>query len=104
MTREAGLAVELYGIGCAVADYDNDGFADIYVAAVGADKLFRNLGNGKVQDVTARAGVGDPGFGTSAAWLDYDRDGRLDLFVANYVEWSPAASASSVKVPLPLFL
>ncbi|HEX8474122.1 MAG TPA: CRTAC1 family protein [Pyrinomonadaceae bacterium] len=88
VTREAGLAVELYGIGCAVADYDNDGFADIFVTAVGADKLFRNLGNGKFQDVTARAGVGDPGFGTSAAWFDYDKDGKLDLFVANYVEWS----------------
>jgi hypothetical protein len=89
VTREAGLAVELYGIGCAVGDYDNDGFPDIYVTAVGPDKLFRNLGNGKFQDVTQRAGVGDPGFGTSAAWFDYDRDGRLDLFVANYVEWSP---------------
>ncbi|HEU4597795.1 MAG TPA: CRTAC1 family protein [Pyrinomonadaceae bacterium] len=90
VTREAGLAVELYGIGCAVADYDNDGLADIFVTAVGPDKLFRNVGGGKFQDVTPRAGVGDPGFGTSAAWLDYDRDGRLDLFVANYVEWSPA--------------
>jgi hypothetical protein len=89
VTREAGLAVELYGIGCAVGDYDADGFADILITAVGADKLFRNLGNGKFQDVTARAGVGDPGFGTSAAWFDYDADGRLDLFVANYVEWSP---------------
>jgi enediyne biosynthesis protein E4 len=89
VTREAGLAVELYGIGCAVADYDNDGQPDIYVTAVGPDKLFRNLGGGRFQDVTQSARVGDPGFGTSAAWLDYDRDGRLDLFVANYVEWSP---------------
>ncbi|MGH9942498.1 MAG: CRTAC1 family protein, partial [Pyrinomonadaceae bacterium] len=89
VTRAAGLAVEMYGIGCAVADYDNDGFTDIFVTAVGPDKLFRNLGNGKFQDVTARAGVGDPGFGTSAAWLDYDTDGKLDLFVANYVQWSP---------------
>ncbi len=94
VTREAGLAFELYGIGCAVADYDNDGFADIYVTAIGPDKLFRNLGAGKFQDVTQRAGVGDPGFGTSAAWLDYDRDGRLDLFVANYVEWSPETDVS----------
>ncbi|HEV2707671.1 MAG TPA: CRTAC1 family protein [Pyrinomonadaceae bacterium] len=89
VTREAGLGVELYGIGCAVGDYDNDGFSDIFITAVGADKLFRNLGDGKFQDVTARAGVGDTGFGTSAAWFDYDADGRLDLFVANYVEWSP---------------
>ncbi|HYE16434.1 MAG TPA: CRTAC1 family protein, partial [Pyrinomonadaceae bacterium] len=89
VTREAGLAQVIYGIGCAVGDYDNDGFADIFITAVGPDQLFRNLGNGKFQNVTQRAGVGDPGFGTSAAWLDYDRDGRLDLFVANYVEWSP---------------
>jgi enediyne biosynthesis protein E4 len=88
-TREAGLGANVYGIGCAVADYDNDGFEDIYITALGPDKLYRNLGNGKFQDVTAKAGVGDPGFGTSAAWFDYDRDGRLDLFVANYVEWSP---------------
>ncbi|HUE84237.1 MAG TPA: CRTAC1 family protein [Pyrinomonadaceae bacterium] len=88
VTREAGLAVPIYGIGCAVADYDNDGFVDIYITAVGPNKLFRNLGNGKFQDVSQRAGVADPGFGASAAWFDYDRDGKLDLFVANYVEWT----------------
>ena len=91
VTREAGLASNVYGIGCAVGDYDNDGNADVFITAVGPDRLYRNLGGGKFQDVTARAGVGDPGFGTSAAWFDYDRDGRLDLFVANYVEWSPEA-------------
>jgi hypothetical protein len=89
VTREAGLAAPLYGIGVAAGDYDNDGRPDIYVTAVGPDKLFRNAGGGRFEDVTQRAGVGDPGFGTSAAWFDYDRDGRLDLFVANYVEWSP---------------
>jgi enediyne biosynthesis protein E4 len=89
VTREAGLAAPIYGIGAAVGDYDGDGLADIYVTAVGPDRLYRNAGGGKFQDVTQRAGVGDPGFGTSAAFLDYDRDGRLDLFVANYVEWSP---------------
>src|SRR5687767_16809 len=89
VTREAGLASNLYGIGCAVGDYDNDGFADIFITAVGPDRLYRNNGNGTFADVTARAGVGDPGFGTSAAWFDYDADGKLDLFVANYVQWSP---------------
>jgi hypothetical protein len=88
VTKEAGLAVEMYGIGCAVADYDNDGFDDIYITCLGGNHLFRNLGNGKFQDVTAKAGVGDPGFSTSAIWFDYDKDGRLDLFVCNYVEWS----------------
>jgi len=88
VTRQAGLAIEMYGIGVAVADYDNDGNDDIYITCVGPNHLFRNLGGGKFADVTARAGVGDPGFSTSAAWFDYDNDGRLDLFVANYVDWS----------------
>jgi hypothetical protein len=88
MTKEAGLAVELYGIGCTVADYDNDGLVDIYITCLGPNHLFRNLGNGRFTDVTAKAGVGDTGFSTSAAWVDYDRDGRLDLFVCNYVEWA----------------
>ncbi len=88
VTQQAGLGVEMYGIGVAVADYDNDGFDDVYVTCVGNNHLFRNLGNGKFGDVTARAGVTEPGFSTSAAWFDYDNDGKLDLFVGNYVEWS----------------
>jgi len=88
VTRQAGLAVEMYGIGVAVADYDNDGNDDIYITCVGPNHLFRNLGGGKFADVTARAGVGDPGFSTSAVWFDYDNDGKLDLFVGNYVDWS----------------
>ncbi|HEX6731003.1 MAG TPA: CRTAC1 family protein [Pyrinomonadaceae bacterium] len=88
VTGEAGLGIEMYGIGAAIGDYDNDGNSDIYITCVGPNRLFRNLGNGKFADVTTRAGVGDPGFSTSAAWLDYDNDGKLDLFVCNYVEWS----------------
>ena len=88
VTRQAGLAVAMYGIGVAVADYDNDGNEDIYIACLGPNHLFRNLGNSKFADVTVRAGVGDPSFSTAAVWFDYDNDGRLDLFVANYVEWS----------------
>ena len=88
VTRAAGLAVEMYGLGCAVADYDNDGFDDVYVTCLGANRLFRNLGSGKFQDVTAKAGVGDPSFSSSAIWFDYDKDGKLDLYVCNYVEWS----------------
>jgi hypothetical protein len=90
VTREAGLAVESYGLGCAVADYDNDGFADIYLTTVGSNHLFRNLGNGKFADVTLKAGVADPGFSTSAVWFDYDNDGKLDLFVTHYIDWSIA--------------
>jgi enediyne biosynthesis protein E4 len=88
VTRGSGLDVELYGLGVAAADYDNDGKVDVYLTALGGNKLFRNLGGGKFQDVTARAGVQDGGFSTSAAFFDYDKDGKLDLFVCNYVDWS----------------
>jgi hypothetical protein len=90
VTREAGLAIEAYGLGCAVADYDNDGFEDIYITTVGSNHLFHNLGNGKFADVTLKAGVADPGFATSAVWFDYDNDGKLDLFVTHYIDWSIA--------------
>ncbi len=89
VTVEAGLAVEMYGMGVAVADYDNDGDEDIYITALGPDHLFRNEGDAKFRDVTEESGIRNSAFATSAAWLDYDRDGRVDLFVDNYVEWSP---------------
>jgi enediyne biosynthesis protein E4 len=92
VTKQAGLAVELYGMGIAVADYDGDGFQDIYLTGVGPNRLFRNNGNGTFTDVTQKAGVGDPHFSTSAAWFDYDRDGNLDLYVCNYCHWSPATN------------
>ena len=82
------MRVEIYGMGCAVGDYDNDGKEDIYITTVGSNHLFPQSGHGKFADVTAKAGVGDPGFSTSALWFDYDNDGKLDLFVAHYVEWS----------------
>ncbi len=90
VTEQAGLAVEMYGMGAAVADYDNDGFPDILVTAVGQNRLFHNTGKGRFTDVTHRAGLGGrSSFSTSALWFDYDRDGLLDLFVCNYVKWSP---------------
>ena len=88
ITRESGLEVELYGLGVAAADFDNDGRVDLYVTALGRNRLFRNLGQSTFADVTDKAKVADPGFSTSAAWVDYDRDGRLDLFVCHYVDWS----------------
>jgi enediyne biosynthesis protein E4 len=88
ITSGSGLDVEMYGIGVAVADYDNDGRDDVYITALGGDHLFHNQGNGKFKDVTAASGIKNASFGTSAAWLDYDRDGKLDLFVANYVQWT----------------
>jgi hypothetical protein len=88
VTREAGVAIETYGQGCAVGDYDNDGFEDIYLTTVGSNHLYHNLGNGKFADVTAKAGVASPGFSASAVWFDYDNDGKLDLFVTHYIDWS----------------
>jgi hypothetical protein len=88
ITRGSGLDVEIYGIGVAVADFDNDGRDDVYITALEGDHLFHNEGNGKFKDVTAASGIRNASFGTSAAWLDYDRDGKVDLFVANYVQWS----------------
>jgi hypothetical protein len=88
VTQQAGLAVESYGLGCAVGDYDNDGYDDLYLTTVGSNHLFHNLGNGKFADVTSKAGVASPGFSASAVWFDYDNDGKLDLFVTHYIEWS----------------
>ncbi len=87
VTAGSGLDVEMYGMGVAAADYDNDGREDLYVTALEGDHLFQNLGGGKFKDVTKAAGIENANFGTSAAWLDYDKDGRLDLLVANYVKW-----------------
>jgi hypothetical protein len=88
VTRGSGLDVEMYGMGVAAADYDNDGRVDVYLTGLGGNRLFRNLGGGKFADVTAKAGVKDGRFSNSAAFFDYDKDGKLDLFVCNYVEWS----------------
>jgi len=90
VTRKAGLAVEMYGMGVAVGDFDNDGYDDLFVTAYGQNHLFHNNGNGTFTDVTKKAGLWGPQeLSSSAAWVDYDRDGHLDLVVANYVQWSP---------------
>jgi hypothetical protein len=90
VTAHTGLDVEMYGMGVAVGDSNNDGFPDILITCVGQNRLFRNTGKGTFVDVTTSSGLGKrEGFSTSALWFDYDRDGLLDLFVCNYVKWSP---------------
>jgi hypothetical protein len=90
VTRGAGLDVEIYGLGVAIGDYDNDGFPDILVTCVGQNRLFKNTGKGTFVDVTKSSGLGGrQALSTSALWFDFDRDGLLDLFVCNYVKWSP---------------
>src|SRR6266576_2316979 len=84
-TKEAGLTHKGWGMGVAVADFDNDGWQDIYVTGYGGNVLYRNLGNCKFEDVTEKAGLRVGGFSTGAAWGDFDRDGNVDLFVPRYV-------------------
>ncbi len=91
VTHRAGLDVELYGMGVAIADFDNDGYPDLFISCVGQSRLFRNTGKGSFVDITDRCGLGGrTGFSSSALWFDYNRDGLLDLFVCNYVKWSPS--------------
>jgi len=94
VTEQAGLQGSYYSMGVAVADYDNDGHADLYVVGVNGNQLFHNNGDGTFTDVTQKAGVsgvrpdiGKP-FSVAAGWFDYDNDGRLDLMVINYLKWS----------------
>jgi hypothetical protein len=90
VTARSGLArIPFYGMGVAAADYDNDGFPDLYITGYPSSALYHNNRDGTFTDVTEKAGVANPGkFAASAAWFDYDRDGRLDLFVTNYVKFS----------------
>ncbi len=90
VTAGSGLDVVLHGMGAAFGDFDNDGRVDVFITAVGGNRLFRNLGGGKFADVTKESGAGGApnGWSTCAAWFDFDNDGRLDLFVGNYVQWS----------------
>ena len=90
ITHKSGLDIEMYGMGVAVGDYNNDGFPDILVTCVGQNRLFKNTGTGTFIDVTKTSGLqGRQALSTSALWFDYDLDGLLDLCVCNYVKWSP---------------
>src|SRR5438105_3265353 len=98
VTQHAGLKGDGYSMGVAAADFDNDGWTDLYVTGVNRNVLYHNNGDGTFTDVTERAGVsgrdanGKKRWSVGAAWVDYDNDGYLDLFVVNYLDWSPENS------------
>ncbi|HEY9462305.1 MAG TPA: CRTAC1 family protein [Vicinamibacterales bacterium] len=99
VTGQSGINITSYGMGVAAADYDNDGFVDIYRTGLSGSVLLHNNGDGTFTDVTARTGVGNPnGWGVSAAFVDYDRDGWLDLYVGNYLLYSVAGDLDCLSV------
>jgi hypothetical protein len=89
VTDQAGVAANIYGTAAIAADFDNDGFVDLFVTGYGRAILYRNKGDGTFEDVTAKAGIKVDGWSISSAWLDYDRDGCVDLFVGRYVKFDP---------------
>jgi hypothetical protein len=109
VTEKAGVAGEGYSMGVAVADYDNDGYPDIFVAGVNRNILYRNRGDGTFEDVTAKAHLGgvDPRYGklwsVAAAWVDVDNDGWLDLVISNYVQWDPKLEPKCGTPEKPLY-
>jgi hypothetical protein len=89
ITEKAGVAANIYGMAAIAADFDNDGFIDLFVTGYGKAILYRNRGDGTFDDVTEKAGIKVDGWSIGSAWLDYDRDGCVDLFVGRYVQFDP---------------
>lgn len=102
-TTQSGAGDPGYALGCAVADYDNDGDQDIYITNYGPNRLLENNGDNTFTDVTQRAGVGDDSFGAGCAFLDYDRDGRLDLYVANYLRFDLETFKPCARANAPVY-
>lgn len=94
VTKEMGLDIFCAGMGVAVGDYDNDGYDDLYITAVGRNYLFHNEKGKGFKEVAESTGVMDKGWSSSAGWVDYDNDGKLDLFVCHYVQWTPETDIS----------
>ena len=88
VTESSGIGVSGFGMGACSADYDNDGWVDLYVTAVGPDKMYKNTGKNTFTDVSAASGLGEPLWSTSCAFSDIDNDGDVDLYVARYVDFS----------------
>ena len=88
VTATSGIFEPGYGMGVAAADYDNDGWVDLYVTGLADNHLWHNNGDGTFSDVTAKAGVGDARWSVSASFFDYDKDGFLDLYVGNYIDFT----------------
>ncbi|MBI4874380.1 MAG: CRTAC1 family protein [Acidobacteria bacterium] len=103
VTETAGVAGAGYSMAVAAADYDNDGYTDLFVAGVNRNILYRNRGGGRFEDVTARAGVSSQVWSISAGWFDYDNDGWLDLLVSNYVAWDPKTEPHCGPADAPIY-
>jgi hypothetical protein len=99
VTAGSGLRTRGWGMGVCVADYDNDGFEDLYITAFGPNVMMRNNGNGTFSDVTTTARVGDRRWSTNCAFGDYDRDGDVDLYVANYLTFDEATIPKPGALP-----
>ena len=94
VTERAGLKGVSYSMGAAAADYDNDGYCDLFVTGYKAINLYHNNRDGTFSDVTSKLSINNTGWSTSAGWFDYDRDGRLDLFIVRYMEWDFESGAT----------
>ncbi len=107
VTAGSGLDVPGYAMGCAVADFDNDGYEDVFITYYGYQRLYRNNGNGTFTDITKKAGLEDPSLqqwiGGGCCFLDYDRDGRLDLFVSWYLKFDPATHKPLIRANVPSY-